>query len=425
MVNYLFKIDHVISFFHEKSFNAMEKFIYKIILLTWIFSGIVPSANAQKVVNKIIEEEIESEKVSFKVIQLVEGLEHPWSISWLDDGSMLVTERPGRLLLIEGEKITSLKNLPKIDTDEDQKTAPEGGNQGGLLDVVVHPNFAENGWVYFTFSSPGDDDSNFSSHDYATGTALARAKLSPDKTELVDLEVLYTQIPRTEPGRHYGSRIVFPGDGTVLFSIGDRGIRYPSQDLTDPAGSIIRIKEDGGAPMDNPFVNMAPGNLRPEIFSFGHRNNQGLAISPEGQIWSSEHGPSGGDKLHLIKKGKNYGWPQVSQGVEYSSEAKIGIGKEAPGIEKPKHVWRESMAPSGLAFHTNGKIADWDGNLFAGSLYKKQLHRLVLDGEEIVHDEVLLTEKIGRIRDVRLGPDGLLYLLTDHSDGALFRIEPN
>jgi glucose/arabinose dehydrogenase len=402
----------------------MDKFILKIIILTWVLSGIIPQAKSQSVINKIVEENINSEETSFRVVQLIEGLEHPWALAWLEDGSMLITERPGRLLHIEGEKITSINNLPKIDTDEDQKTAPDGGNQGGLLDVVTHPDYKSNGWIYFTFSSPGDDDSNFSDDDYATGTALGRARLSAKKDALEDLEILYTQIPRTEPGRHYGSRIVFPGDGTVLFSIGDRGIRYPSQDLTDPAGSIIRLKEDGDAPMDNPFVNVAPGNLRPEIFSFGHRNNQGMAIRPNGQIWSSEHGPSGGDKLHLIQKGKNYGWPQVSQGVEYSSEAKIGIGTEAPGVEQPKHIWKESMAPSGLAFHIDGRIEAWNGNLFAGSLYEKQLHRLVLEGDEVVHDEVLLTEKIGRIRDVRIGPDGLLYMLTDHSDGGLFRIEP-
>ncbi|PRY90788.1 PQQ-dependent sugar dehydrogenase [Mongoliibacter ruber] len=403
----------------------MDKSLLKILILTWILMGIIPSAHSQKVINKTVEEEVNSEKSTFKVIQLVEGLEHPWAMTWLDDGSMLITERPGRLLHIDGDQITSVNNLPKIDTDEDQKTAPDGGNQGGLLDVVVHPQFKSNGWIYFTFSSPGDDDSNFSDHDYATGTALARAKISSDKSELTDMEVLYTQIPRTEPGRHYGSRIVFPGDGTVIFSIGDRGIRYPSQDLTDPAGSMIRIKEDGGVPEDNPFVNTEPGNLRPEIFSFGHRNNQGLAIdSSTGLIWTSEHGPFGGDLIHLVKMGKNYGWPQVSQGVEYSSKAKVGLGNEAPGVEKPKHIWEESMAPSGLAFHQQGKIAAWEGNLFAGSLYKEQLHRLEIEGEEVVHDEVLLTKKLGRIRDVRLGPDGFIYLLTDHSDGGLYRIEP-
>jgi len=388
------------------------------------FLFISVNALAQKVINQTVLSKVESEVGSFKVTKLVEGLEHPWAVNFLTDGKMIISERPGKLLLVDGDKITSLKGLPKIDTDEDQKTAPQGGNQGGLLDLVPHPDFANNGWIYFTFSSPGDDDSNFGDGDYATGTALARARINDQGDELIDLEVLYTQIPRTEPGRHYGSRIVFPGDGTVLFSIGDRGIRYPSQDLTDPGGSILRLKEEGGAPLDNPFVNKAPGNLRPEIFSFGHRNNQGLAIDPHsGEIWASEHGPNGGDLVHLIQKGKNYGWPQVTQGVEYDTEAKIGIGKEAPGVEKPKHIWEESMAPSGLSFYHKGKISAWEGNLFAGSLLKEQLHRLVIKKGEVTHDEVLLTKKIGRIRDVRMGPDGNLYLLTDQSDGGLYRLE--
>lgn len=380
------------------------------------------TVSAQSIVDEVIEESVSSENADFRVVKVVEGLEHPWAVAWISEESMLISERPGRLLMIRGDEITELEGLPEIDTDEDQKTAPEGGNQGGLLDVVMHP---DGEWVYFTYSSPGDDDSNFGDEDYATGTALARAKVNQEEGSLEELEVLYEQVPRTDPGRHYGSRIVFPGDGTVIFSIGDRGIRYPSQDLVDPGGSMIRLYEDGGAAEDNPFVEMEPGNLRPEIFSFGHRNNQGLAVHPEtGQIWTTEHGPSGGDLVHLVEAGKNYGWPQVAQGTEYSTGAKIGIGTSAPGVEEPKHIWEESMAPSGLAFYHNGAISEWNGSLFAGSLYKEQLHRLEVDGEEIVHDEVLLTETIGRIRDVRLGPDGHLYLLTDHSDGGLYRIEP-
>ncbi len=381
---------------------------------------------AQNVTNETIENKVDDAKTLFKVTKIVEGLEHPWAVTWLPDGRILITERVGKILLIDGEEITSLENLPKIDADEDQKTAPEGGNQGGILDIVAHPDYETNGWIYFTFSSPGDDDSNFGGdEEYATGTALGRAKLNAGNVAFEELEVLYTQIPRTEPGRHYGSRIVFPGDGTVLFSIGDRGIRYPSQDLTDPAGSIIRLKENGGAAEDNPFVNKEPGNIRPEIFSFGHRNNQGLVIHPEtGMIWATEHGPFGGDLLFVIEKGNNYGWPQVTQGVEYDTKAKIGIGTEAPGVTPPKYIWEESMAPSGLAFYTQGNIPEWNGNLFAGSLLKERIHRLTLKEGEVVEDEILLEEKIGRIRDVRMGPDGNLYVLTDESDGGLYKIEP-
>ncbi len=405
----------------------MESFYQKFLLFTWLLLGIVNQTEAQKVVNKTIEESISSEKASFKLVQLVEDLEHPWAVTWLDDNKMIISERGAKMLLVDmaAEEINSLDNLPKIDADDDQKTPPQGGNQGGLLDVVAHPDYASNGWIYFTFSSPGDDDSNFGDKDYATGTALARAKLGADNKSLKDVEVLYTQIPRTEPGRHYGSRIVFPGDGTVIFSIGDRGIRYPSQDLTDPGGSMIRLKEDGGAPEDNPFVNKEPGNLRPEIYSFGHRNNQGLAIQPgTGTIWTTEHGPHGGDLVHVIKKGSNYGWPQVTQGVEYDTKAKIGIGNDAPGVEKPKHVWEESMAPSGLAFYNDGKISSWNGSLFAGSLLKEQVHRLEVQGEEVTHDEVLIKEKIGRIRDIRMGPDRNLYILTDKDKAGLYRLEP-
>lgn len=402
----------------------MRKLITGVLCGVLLAIGAISLSEAQTVVEQIVEESVNSEKADFRVVKVVEGLEHPWAVNWLPDDRILITERTGRLLLIEGDEITSLYGLPLIDTDEDQQTAPEGGNQGGLLDVVPHPDYEETGWIYFTYSSPGDDDSNFGDEDYATGVALARAKINSEGTDIEELEELYAQVPRTEPGRHYGSRIVFPGDGTVIFSIGDRGIRYPSQDLADPGGSMIRLYEDGGAAEDNPFVGTEPGNIRPEIYSFGHRNNQGLAIDPNnGNIWTSEHGPFGGDLVHIISEGRNYGWPQVTQGVEYDTKAMIGIGKTAPGVEEPKHIWEESMAPSGLAFYHEGEIEEWSGNLFAGSLLKEQLHRLEIEDDEVVHNEILITEVIGRIRDVRMGPDGHLYLLTDESDGGLYRIE--
>jgi aldose sugar dehydrogenase len=404
----------------------MKMKLNKSLMILTAFTFSLGSLSAQvEVKDEVIEEKIESEEVNFKLTKVVGGLENPWAVSWLPDGRMLITERPGRFHLVDGDQVTQLENLPDIDTFEDEKTPDEGGNQGGLLDVVVHPDYTDNGWIYFTYSSRGDDDSNFSGdEDYATGTALARAKLNEEGTEIRDFETIYVQVPRTEPGRHYGSRIVFPGDGTVIFSIGDRGIRYPSQDLTDPAGSMIRLKEDGGAVEDNPFVNKEPGNLRPEIYSFGHRNNQGLAIHPTtGEIWTTEHGPDGGDLLFKIEKGKNYGWPQVAFGTEYDTPEKIGIGTEAPGVEKPIHVWEENMAPSGLAFYT-GNIQGWNGNLFAGSLKQERLHRLVLENDEVTHEEHLLEGKIGRIRDVRVGPDGNLYIVTDEKeDGGVYKLE--
>lgn len=382
------------------------------------------SANVSPV-EDAVESSLETEEATLRVVQVVSGLEHPWSMAWLPDDRMLVTERPGALYLIDDDEAIALGNLPNIDTDEDQLTAPEGGNQGGLLDIAVHPDYDDNGWIYFTYSSPGDDDSVTSDDDYGTGTALARARLDEENGELTDVETLYAQTPRTEPGRHYGSRIVFPGDGSVLFSIGDRGLRYPSQDLTDPAGSLIRLLEDGGAHPDNPFVGMEPGNLRPEIYSYGHRNKQGLAIHPQtDEIWASDHGPSGGDLIYRVGAGANYGWPQVAFGSEYDTGEFIGIGREAPGVQAPNHWWEDSMAPSGLAFYTGDAVGEWQNSLFVGSLYREQLHRLVLDEDSVVHEEVLLEETLGRIRDVRQGPDGMLYVLTDESDGGIYRLEP-
>jgi len=388
------------------------------------FGGAVANAEVS-VTEQVIEERVQSEETAFRVVQVVGGLEHPWAVAWLPDGRMIVTERPGRMHIVDGQTVTELANLPLIDTDEDQLTAPQGGNQGGLLDVAVHPEYEQNGWIYFTYSSPGDDDSVAGDEDRGTGTALARARLSEDGTALVDLETVYAQVPRRDPGRHYGSRIVFPGDGHVMFSIGDRGMRFPSQDLTDPAGSMIRLKEDGGAAEDNPFVGVPPGNLRPEIFSFGHRNNQGMAIDrTTGVIWATDHGPSGGDLLYRVEKGKNYGWPQVSYGAEYSTGEKIGIGPVAPGVEQPVYWWEGSMAPSGLAVYDGEAFPAWQGNLLAGFLLAQQVSRLVVEDGQVVHEEPLLRHTVGRIRDVRQGPDGLVYVVTDEEEGGIYRIEP-
>jgi aldose sugar dehydrogenase len=374
---------------------------------------------------RVVERALPSQHGPYRVVEVARGLEHPWAVAWLPDGRKLVTERAGRLQLIDDSQARTISGLPQIDSDEDQLTPPEGGNQGGLLDVAVHPDYASNGWIYFTYSSPGDDDAVQGDDDRGTGTALARARLSDDESELVDLQVLYTQAPKTDPGRHYGSRIIFPGDGHVIFSIGDRGLRHPAQDLTHPAGSMIRLKEDGGAPDDNPFVGVTPGNLRPEIYSFGHRNNQGLTVHPEnGEIWATDHGPLGGDLLYRVQAGRNYGWPQVTQGSEYSTGARIGIGSEAPGVEVPAHVWEGSKAPSGLTFYAGEAFPQWEGNLFAGFLLAEQVVRLELANGRVISEEVLLDGAIGRIRDVRQGPDGYLYVLTDDSDGGLFRIEP-
>ncbi|RFA25362.1 pyrroloquinoline-quinone glucose dehydrogenase [Alkalilimnicola ehrlichii] len=378
-----------------------------------------------EVVNEVVESALESDEASFRVVRVVGGLEHPWAMAWLPDGRMLVTERPGRLQLVDGSQVTEVSGLPMIGVATEEDDPAEGEGQGGLLDIALHPDYENNGWIYFTYSSPGDDDAVLGDAEYGTGTALARGRLSQDGSELVDVEPLYVQAPRTDPGRHYGSRIVFPGDGTVMFSIGDRGLRYPSQDLTDPAGSMIRLHEDGGATEDNPFVNREPGNLRPEIYSFGHRNKQGIAIDPgSGAIWAVDHGPLGGDLLYRIEAGANYGWPQVAYGTEYSTGQFTGIGSQAPGVVEPAYWWEESMAPSGLTFYDGESFPQWRGNLFAGSLAQERLHRLTLNGDEVVDDEILLDGVVGRIRDVRQGPDGMLYVATDEADGGVYRLEP-
>ncbi|WP_447527985.1 PQQ-dependent sugar dehydrogenase [Vreelandella sp. TE19] len=391
------------------------------------FLAMAAGAQAEvSVVEESVATDVESEETTFDVTRVVGGLEHPWGVAWLPDGRMLITERPGRLQLIDGDNVIELDNLPKTDVEEDEDSAVEGGNQGGLLDVVVHPDYADNGWVYFTYSSPGDPRA-FSTYepDYGTGTAVARARIDADNATLTDLETLYTQVPRTHPGAHYGSRIVFPGDGSMIFPIGDRNVQNLPQDLTNPGGKMIRLNEDGGAHPDNPFIGVEPGNLRPEIYSYGHRNNQGLALHPDtNEVWAVDHGPNGGDRLYRVDEGANYGWPMIAHGTEYTTEEHIGLGREAPGVTPANHIWEDSMAPSGLAFYT-GDIVEWQNNMFAGSLNREQLHRLVLDDDnQIVHEEMLLADTLGRIRDVRQGPDGMLYVLTDEEDGGLYRIEP-
>lgn len=405
-------------------FNAWKPSLIATGVAACLMSSAYAASDRVDTDHEVVKDTYSSEESQFKVTRVVGELEHPWAVAWLPDGAMLITERTGRMLLVQSGQVTNLSGLPDIDAEEDQLTAPEGGNQGGLLDVALHPDYSDNGWIYFTYSSPGDND-GVSHEDYATGTALARARLNDDRDGLTDVEVLYVEGPLKEPGRHYGSRIVFDQDNRVYFSIGDRGIRRPAQDLTDPAGSILRLHDDGKVVEANPFVGKAPGNLRPEIYSFGHRNNQALAFRPDtGELWTAEHGPYGGDVIFKIEQGKNYGWPMIAYGREYDTQAKVGHRETPPGVQSPSFIWQDSMAPSGMAFYTADHFPDWQGNLFVGSLYREQLHRLVFSGSDIVLEEVLLSETIGRIRDVRQGPDGFLYLVTDQGDGGVYRLEP-
>jgi aldose sugar dehydrogenase len=343
----------------------------------------------------------ESETENFHVVTVAENLEHPWAITWLPDGEMLVTERPGRLVRFRGDERTNLTGLPEIHAQ----------GQGGLLDVQLHPDYESNGWIYYTYSAPCGDGN--------TALALDRARVDGDA--LVDRENLYTQAPCLGPGRHYGSRIVFPGDGTVVFTLGDRGERDRAQDINDPSGSTLRLNYDGSVPTDNPFI----GEGLDELYTIGNRNAQGMIIHPEtGAIWQHEHGPQGGDEINIIEAGKNYGWPAITTGVEYRSGEEIG-GTEAPGMEQPVIDWTPSIAPSGFAYYDGDAFPTWRGDLFVGALRQQHLRRVVIDGNEVTHQEELLRDEVGRIRDVRVGPDGYIYLAIDSPEGQILRLEPS
>ena len=346
-----------------------------------------------------------SERARFRVEPLVGGLEHPWSLAFLPDGRMLVTERPGRLRLITADgrlQPHPIGGLPAI----------AASGQGGLLDVVPHPDFARNRWIYFSYVEAGAGGS---------GTAVARGRLEGDA--LLATEVLFRLLPKSRTARHFGSRLVFDRAGHLFVTLGDRGDRPRAQDLGDHAGSVIRLGDDGRIPSDNPFVSQ-PGT-RPEIFSFGHRNIQGAALHPvTGRLWTHEHGPQGGDEINIPRAGVNHGWPIITYGVNYGIGTQIGEGTTKPGMEQPVYYWVPSIAPSGMAFYDGAAFPGWQGNLFVGSLKFRQLVRLEIEGERVVHEERLLEDAVGRIRDVRQGPDGLLYLLSDAADGQLVRLVP-
>lgn len=351
---------------------------------------------------EVVAEEMRTQYEAIRVVRIVGGLDRPWSVAFLPDGGYLVTERPGRLQLVRDGEATPIAGVPDI----------HAASQGGLLDVVLHPEYADNGWVYLTYSKGGSG---------GTATALGRGRLDGD--QLVDFEELFVQDRFSAPGRHYGSRLAWLGDGTLLMSIGDRGNEPPrAQDPRDHAGKLLRLKDDGGVPADNPFVDR--DDVHPEIFSLGHRNIQGLIVTPDSdEIWATEHGPRGGDELNLVEAGKNYGWPVVSQGRDYRTEEQFGEGRSGVGYEPPVYEFLPTLAPSGLALVTQDRFPRWQGNLLAGGLRAERIRRVVLEDGVVVHDEELLLKLVGRIRDVREGPDGHIYVLTDEADGGLYRIE--
>ncbi len=347
----------------------------------------------------------QSEKHAFRISTLLTGLENPWSVAFLPDGRMLITERAGRLRLVSADfKLDPkpIEGLPEVVSH----------GQGGLFDVVLHPQYAQNAWIYWAYNAPGPG---------GWGTALARGKLQGQR--MTDVQVLFSMQPKTRSGFHFGGRIVFDQAGFVYLTLGDRGDKDRAQKMDDHAGSVIRLHDDGRVPANNPFVKRA-GALA-EKWTLGHRNMQGAALHPQtGELWTHEHGPQGGDELNVMRAGLNYGWPVITYGVNYGLGTKIGEGQEKPGMVQALKVWVPSIAPSGMAFVSGSQFPQWQGSLLIGALRGQMLVRLTLDGEKVVSEERLFQGRPGRIRDVRMGPDGLVYLLTDEAQGALLRLEP-
>jgi aldose sugar dehydrogenase len=346
----------------------------------------------------------QSDEHTFRVTTVVEGLQQPWSLAFLPDGRMLVTEKAGRLRVIRQGKLEpqAIGGLPQVTVH----------GQGGLHDVVIHPQFAKNQLVYLAYAARGED---------GVGTELARGRLAGERLE--EVQVLFRQSPKGRAGQHFGGRIVFDRAGYVYLTLGDRGERERAQRPDDHAGSVIRLHDDGRVPKDNPFAGMA--GWKPEKLTLGNRNMQGAALHPQtGVLWTHEHGPQGGDEINIIRAGANYGWPVITYGVNYGIGTRIGEGSSKPGMEQPLYRWVPSIAPSGMAFYDGERFPRWKGSLFVGALRDQMLVRLQLDGAKVVKEERLLKGILGRIRDVRAGPDGFLYLVTDESNGVVARLEP-
>ena len=351
---------------------------------------------------------VQGERGPLRMVTLTAGLEFPWSLAFLPDGRMLVTERPGRLRVVGRDGVVDprpVEGLPRV--------AVVG--QGGLLDVALHPQFAANRWIYLSLAS-GDAD--------GVGTEVVRGRLVEQAGRLMleDVKSVFRMAPRSTRGQHFGSRLAFDAKGFLYITLGDRGEMQRAQRLDDHAGSVVRLHDDGRVPADNPFVKVA--GARPEKFTQGNRNMQGAAIHPvTGELWTHEHGPQGGDEVNVMRAGRNYGWPIITYGANYGIGTRIGEGTARAGMEQPLMHWTPSIAPSGMAFYSGSAFPAWKGNLLVGALRGQALHRLELDGEKVVHEERLL-QGVARIRDVRIGPDGLVYLLTDERAGRLLRLEP-
>jgi len=348
----------------------------------------------------------------YRVVTVVDALVQPWSIAFLPNGDWLVTERPGRLRIVRNGQLLpqAVEGTPKVFTS----------TQAGLLEVALHPDFATNRFLYLTYSKPGVGDEST--------TALVRGRFENDR--LTDVKELFASV--SSGLNHYGGKIAFDRGGYLWLTLGDRQVppqgnleAHPAQDLSNHHGKLIRLHDDGRVPADNPFV--ARAGAKPEIWSYGHRNMQGIAIHPvTGDVWTNEHGPQGGDELNLELPGRNYGWPVIGFGVNYTTGAAIHSGTMREGMEQPRQVWVPSIGISGAMFYTGDRFPEWRGNLFVGGMAGQQLVRLTLNGQRVAGREDLVPQR-GRIRDVRQGPDGLIYLVTDNREGQptpIYRLEP-
>jgi glucose/arabinose dehydrogenase len=345
-----------------------------------------------------------------RIVTVTQGLDRPWGLAFLPDGRMLVTERAGRLRVVDQDgrlDPVPVAGLPRVDAQ----------GQGGLLDVALHPRYRDNGWVYWSYAQRDDKGDN--------GTEVARGRLAggPGAWRMDDVQVIFRMAPKSNTGFHFGSRLVFDRDGLLYVTLGDRGEMARAQRLDDHAGKILRLTDDGRPAPGNPFL--GDPKAKPEIFSLGNRNVQGAALHPKtGVLWAHEHGPQGGDELNIIRAGVNYGWPVITHGVNYVTGTRIGEGTEKAGMAQPVKYWTPSPAISGMAFYDGDRFPKWRGDVLIGALRGQALIRVRLDGERFVEDEFMLVGQLPRVRDVRVGPDGLVYLLTDLPNGAILRLEP-
>lgn len=362
----------------------MKQFITLLALILVSFTACVK----QKQTKSIVKAE-NPKTINYTTEIVVPDLIIPWGMVFLPDESLLITEKQGKLIHFKDGKKTSIKGLPEIKVL----------GQGGLMDIELHPDYKNNGWIYISYASAEGDGEG-------ANTAIMRFKLK--NNTLIEKQVLYKASPNSKKGQHFGSRIEFDNDGYLFFSIGDRGNRDVNpQNINRDCGKIYRLHDDGKIPIDNPFVK--DRNAKNAIYSYGHRNPQGMILHPEtGELWTHEHGPRGGDEINIIKSGKNYGWPLVSYGINYSG-TKFTDNTSLPGMEQPIHYWVPSIAPSGMTFITSDIYPEWKGNLLVGSLKFQYLNRCVMSNNKVIKEEKLI-ENLGRVRSVKQGPDGYIYV---------------